>query len=180
MRPTHQDANLQGGIMKQHNFIFAGVLALSGCSTLFGPPPAVGDTEAQVETKRGQPSAIYQDGADKLLSYAPGYWGQYSYMARLGPDGHLKSYEQVWTDAKFAMLKPNISTRADVLRIVGAPTEVTRYARVPYMAWNYGYKEANAWNLMMTVYIDDKGLVRGLENGPDDRYDHGGGNDNGK
>jgi hypothetical protein len=161
--------------MKQlhKNVIFAGMLALSGCATLFGPAPAVGDSEAQVESKRGQPSAIYHDGADTLLSYAPGYWGQYSFMARFGPDGRLKSYEQVWTDEKFAMLKPNVSTKEDVLRTVGAPSLVTRYSRVPYIAWNYGFKEANAWDSMMTIYLDDKGVVRGLENGQDYRYDHG-------
>jgi hypothetical protein len=158
--------------MKYHakNLIFAGVLGLSGCA-MFGPSPAPGDTIAQVEAKRGQPSAIYQDGNDRLLSYSPGYWGQYAYMARIGPDGRLKSYEQVWTNEKFALIKPNISTKDDVLRIVGAPTRIGGYARSPYIAWNYGYKEANVWNSMMTIYIDNNGVVRGLENGPDYRYD---------
>jgi hypothetical protein len=151
----------------------AGLLTTAGCTTLFGPAPAAGDTTAQVAAKRGQPSAIYKDGADELLSYAPGYWGQYSFMARIGADGRVKSYEQVWTTQKFSQIKPNVSTREDVLRIVGAPTLMTRYARVPYAAWNYGYKEGGVWDSMMTVYIDSSGLVRGLENGPDFRYDHG-------
>jgi hypothetical protein len=156
------------------NLIFSGVLGLSGCATIFGPAPAPGDTVAQVEAKRGQPSAIYQDGNDKLLAYSPGYWGQYSYMARIGPDGRLKSYEQVWTNAKFASIKPNVSTQDDVLRIVGQPTAIEHYARSPFIAWNYGYKEAGVWNSMMTVYIDNNGIVRGLENGPDLRYERKG------
>lgn len=156
------------------NLMFAGVLGLSGCATMFGPAPTPGDTVAQVEAKRGQPSAIYQDGSDKVLAYSPGYWGQYAYMARIGPDGHLKSYEQVWTNEKFADIKPNVSTKDDVLRTVGQPSAVGKYARSPYIAWNYGYKEAGVWNSMMTIYLDDNGVVRGLQNGPDHRYEPGG------
>lgn len=154
--------------------VFAGILALSGCATMFGPAPAPGDTEAQVVAKRGPPSAVYQDGKDRLLSYAPGYNGQYSYMARIGPDGRLKSYEQVWTNEKFAEIKPNVSTSDDVLRIVGAPSMVQHYGRSTNIGWNYGYREAGAWNSMMTVYVDPQGIVRGLENGPDPRYDKDG------
>jgi hypothetical protein len=156
------------------NLIFAAALGLSGCASILGPAPQVGDTEAQTIAKRGPPSAVYKDGGDRLLSYAPGYYGQNSYMARIGPDGKLKSYEQVWTNNRFAMIKPNVSTSADVLRIVGAPSMVASYARSPYIAWNYGYKEAGAWNSMMSIYIDDTGLVRGLENGPDQRYEKDG------
>jgi hypothetical protein len=153
--------------------ILVGSLVLSGCANMFGPPPAVGDTEAQAIAKRGQPSAVYRDGNDKLLSYAPGYWGQLSYMARIGPDGRLKSFDQVWTFNEFALIKPEVSTRDDVLRIVGAPSFTSTYARVPYTGWNYGYKESGAWNSLMTIYIDNKGLVRGMENGVDSRYETG-------
>ncbi|HEY4317547.1 MAG TPA: hypothetical protein VGN04_08090 [Herbaspirillum sp.] len=156
------------------NLVFTAVLGLSGCASMFGPAPAVGDTEAETVAKRGPPSAVYQDGQDRLLSYAPGYNGQYSYMARVGPDDRLKSYEQVWTTNKFAEIKPNVSNSDDVLRIVGAPSMVQHYARTPNVGWNYGYREAGAWNSMMTVYIDPNGIVRGLENGPDPRYERDG------
>ena len=73
-----------------------------------------------------------------------------------------------------AEIKPNVSTSDDVLRIVGAPSMVQRYGRSPNVGWNYGYREAGAWNSMMTVYIDPQGIVRGLENGPDPRYDKDG------
>jgi len=152
-------------------FILAGSLLLSGCAHMFGAPPAVGDTEAQAISKRGQPSAVYRDGSDKLLSYAPGYWGQQSFMARIGPDGRVKSYDQVWTSNEFALIKPEVSTREDVLRIVGAPSFTSTYGRVPYTGWNYGYKEAGAWDSLMTIYIDKNGLVRGMENGLDPRYE---------
>jgi hypothetical protein len=162
----------KGNLMKHaRNLILAGVLGLSGCASLFEPPVHVGDTETQTIARLGPPTAVYPDGNSKLLSYRPGYFSQYSYMARIGPDGRLVSYEQVWTMEKFAMIKPNVSTREDVLRTVGAPTEIVGYARSPYAAWNYGFREAGVWNSMMTIYLDSNGIVRKLENGPDLRYD---------
>lgn len=115
--------------------VFAGALDLSGCISMLGPAPTVGDTEAQKVAKRGPPSAVYQDSKDRLLSYAHGYNGQYSYMARIVPDDRLKSYEQVWTKEKFAEIKPNVSTSHDILRIVGAPSMVQYYALSPNVGW---------------------------------------------
>lgn len=149
----------------------AAALSLSGCASLFAPPPAAGDSEEQVVTRLGSPTAVYPDGNTRLLEYAPGPFGQYAYMARIGPDGRLISYEQVWTVQKFQSIKVDQATKNDVLRIVGQPTEVMRYARIPYEAWNYGFKESGVWNSQMTVYFDDNGIVRKVENGPDPRYD---------
>jgi hypothetical protein len=173
--PAGRDPIAKEVIMKSlaRSLILSAALSLSGCA-LFGPPPAVGDTESQVIAKLGQPRAVYPDGNSKLLSYSPGYFGQYSYMARIGPDGRLLSYEQVWTMEKFGTIKPDLSTKDDVLRTVGTPTEIVGYARSPYAAWNYGFKEAGVWNSMMTIYIDSNGIVRKLENGMDMRYERNG------
>lgn len=151
----------------------AALLALSGCASLFAPPVHPGDSEAEVLSHLGKPAATYPDGNDKLLFYQRGFLTQFAYMARIAPDGRLVSYEQVWTTNQFAKLKPGISTKEDVLRTVGAPTEIRQYARIPYHAWNYGYKEAGVWDSMMSVYIDDNGIVQRLENGPDPRFDPG-------
>lgn len=144
---------------------------LSGCASLFQPPVAPGEPEQQVLARLGAPTNVYQQGNIKLLEYAPGAFGQYSYMARIGPDGKLISYEQVWTIANFQAIRVNQDTKTDVLHRVGRPTEITRYARIPYEAWNYGFKESGVWNSQMTVYFDDNGIVHKVENGPDPRYD---------
>ncbi len=150
----------------------AGIFAiLAGCSTLFAPPVAPGEPESQVIASLGQPTDTYAVGNDRLLEYNGGAFGQYTYMARIGPDSRLISYEQVWTLENFNKIKVNEATKADVLRLIGHPTEVTRYARIPYDAWNYGFKESGVWNSMMTVYFDDQGIVRKLENGPDPRFE---------
>lgn len=149
----------------------ATMFLLNGCASMFAPPVAAGDTEEQVIARLGAPTNVYPDGNTHLLEYAAGAFGQYSYMARIGPDGRLISYQQVWTLQNFQSIKVDQSTKDDVLRLVGRPTEVMRYARIPYDAWNYGFKESGVWNSQMTVYFDDKGIVRKVENGPDPRYD---------
>lgn len=147
------------------------VFLLGGCASLFAPPVNPGDTEEQVIARLGKPTNVYPDGDTHLLEYAAGAFGQYSYMARIGPDGKLISYQQVWTMQNFQSIKIDQATKDDVLRLVGHPTEVTRYARIAYEAWNYGFKESGVWNSQMTIYFDDNGIVRRVENGPDPRYD---------
>jgi hypothetical protein len=147
------------------------LLSLTGCASLFAPPVQPGDTEPQVLARLGQPVRMYPDGNSHLLQYGAGAFSQYSYMARIGADGRLVSYEQVWTLQNFQAIKVDQDNKNDVLRRVGQPTEVTRYARIPYEAWNYGFKESGVWNSQMTVYFDDQGIVRRVENGPDPRYD---------
>jgi hypothetical protein len=144
---------------------------LSGCATLFAPPPQPGDTEQQVLARLGKPDGVFPDGSTHLLQFGLGAFSQYSYMARIGADGKLISYAQVWTLQNFQSIKVDQASKDDVLRLVGRPTEVRRYARVPYEVWNYGFKESGVWDSQMSVFFDDQGIVRKVENGPDPRYD---------
>lgn len=152
----------------------AALLALSllgGCASLLQPPVAPGQSEEQVLARLGPPTNVYQDGNTRMFEYAAGAFGQYQYMARVGPDHRLISYQQVWTIENFRAIKVKQDTKQDVLVRVGRPTEITRYARIPFEAWNYGYKESGVWNSEMTVYFDDQGVVQKVENGPDPRFD---------
>ena len=151
----------------------AASLSLSGCASLFAPPVAPGASEAEVVARLGKPDAIYPDGNDHLLSYPVGAFGQYSYMARIGADGKLISYAQVWTLQNFQAIKVGQDTKDDVLRRLGHPTLVTRYARIPFEAWNYGFKESGAWNSQMSVFFNEQGIVEMVQNGPDPRYEGG-------
>lgn len=144
---------------------------LSGCAALLQPPVQAGESEQQVLNRLGQPSNVYPDGNSRLFEYAAGAFGQYQYMARIGPDHRLVSYEQVWTLQNFHAIRVKQDTKEDVLRRVGRPTEITRYARIPFEAWNYGFKESGVWNSQMTVYFNDAGVVEKVENGPDPRFD---------
>ncbi len=147
-------------------------LLLAGCSTVFGPPPAPGTPVEEVIARRGEPDARYRDGDGTLLEWSVGPWGQYAYMAKIGPDGKLVSYEQVLTREKFATIQIGRFNKNDVLKTVGHPTETQYLPLIRQEVWAYRYKEDGLWNSMMYVYFDSNGIVRRLENGMDPMYIH--------
>lgn len=151
--------------------LIAIIALLGACSVLTPAPVNVGDTEAQVIAKRGQPTHRYQDGKDQLLEYATGPWGQATYMARIGPDGRTVSFEQVLTSQKFASIKIGKATKDDVLRTVGAPSETSYLSLSDLEVWTYPYKEAGVWNSLMHIHFDRSGIARKMMNGPDPRFD---------
>jgi hypothetical protein len=144
---------------------------LAACATVGGPPPALGESIAGVEARFGPPTAVYPDGAGKVLEYATGPMGQRTYMARFGPDGRLVSYQQVLTSPVFGSLKIGEATKADVLRTVGRPAEVSHVALNNYEVWSYRYKEDDVWNSMMHLHFDQAGVLRLMQNGPDPMYE---------
>ncbi|TFW15798.1 outer membrane protein assembly factor BamE [Duganella callida] len=146
--------------------------SLAGCAAMLAPPPQPGDAEAAVRQRLGTPTNIYQDGADTLLEYAWGPWGQYTWMARLGPDRRLISYEQVLTSQKFATVKVGKDTKETILRTFGRPTQVTHYYSVEGDVWLYRYKEQDVWNSMMSVEFDRRGVVQAMVNGPDEEREN--------
>lgn len=144
---------------------------LTGCAALMPAPVNVGDTEAQLIAKRGQPTHEYRDGNDRLLEYMRGPWGQQTYMARIDPQHRVVSFEQVLTVQKFASIKVGSSTKEDVLRTIGAPSETSYLPLTDLEVWSYPYKEYDVWNSLMHVHFDRTGIVRKMLNGPDPRYD---------
>jgi hypothetical protein len=144
-------------------------LMLSACAGFGKPALAPGATEADVVARFGRPTHVYQDGDIRFLEYMHGPMGQTTDMARIGPDGRLQSLEQVLTMEKFAAIVPNQTRKEQVLRTVGAPSETKFYRHVGMDGWNYPFKESNTWDSMMTIYVDNTGLVRRMENGPDPR-----------
>lgn len=144
-------------------------LLLAGCA--MGPAPTPGDSQDVVQSKLGTPTAVYTDGAARTLEYATGPMGQNTWMAHLGPDGRLASYEQVLTSEKFATIKIDQATKDDVLRTVGRPAERSHVAMHDYEVWSYRYRESGVWNSLMHVHFDGQGVVRQMMNGPDPMYE---------
>jgi hypothetical protein len=145
---------------------------LSGCAGVIGgPPPMPGDPVDTVIGKFGRPTAVYPLADGQEFEYARGPYGQFTYMARFGPDNRLRSFEQVLTGEKFATLKLNSATKDEVLRTIGRPAETSRVHLNNYEVWSYRYKEAGVWNSMMHVHFDQAGIVRMMQNGPDPMYD---------
>jgi len=143
-------------------------LSLAGCAQFGRPPPQPGDSREAVLARLGQPTNVYPDGADTLLEYAYGPMGQYTWMARLGPDGRLRSYEQVLTSARFGSVKVGQDTKQTILRSFGRPMQVTHYASVDGDVWLYRYKEQDVWNSVMSVEFNRQGVVQAMVNGPDE------------
>ena len=165
----------------KNSFLTSIVLALTiaGCVSA---PPLPGESQEQVISKLGKPSAIYRvqsgvhddmllnDGLlnDILLEYATGPFGQFTYMARIGQDGRLVSYEQVLTDAKFATVLVGITTKEEVLHTFGRPAETSYLPRQKLEVWSYRYKQSGVWDGMMHVHFDDQAIVRMMQGGPDE------------
>jgi outer membrane protein assembly factor BamE (lipoprotein component of BamABCDE complex) len=147
-------------------------LSLSACAPLFRQPPPAGAPLAEVTAALGQPNAVYPEpDGGRVLEYRGQPMGQFQYMARIGPDGRLVSYDQVLTSENFAKVKIGQWTRDDILRNFGQPAETSAVAFHDYEVWSYRYKEAGVWNSMMHVHFDQQGIVRQMLNGPDPRYD---------
>lgn len=159
-----------GANMKNHLSLAAVFLLTTACA-FPGGPPAPGDSVDMVRSRLGQPTGSYSDGADTLLEYARGPAGQFTFMARIGPDGRVKSFEQVLTAEKFATIKPGKDNKETVVRTFGRPAETLHFVSVDGDVWAYRYKEQLAWNSMMYVEFNRNGIVTALVNGPDPDYE---------
>lgn len=143
------------------------VLMVAGCAGFGKPPPQPGDPRSAVEANMGRPTAVYQLATGPELEYATGPYGQYTYMARFGPDDRLTSFQQVLSTEGYAQVKVGISTQQDVLQLLGRPTEKSYLALPKLFVWSYRYKESGVWDSMMHVHFDHDGIVRMMMNGPD-------------
>lgn len=151
--------------------ILSALLLLAGCAGMNRTPPAVGDSLATVTAKFGPPTAVYPAPGGQVLEYATGPFGQYTYMARMGPDGRLAWFEQVLTSEKFGTLKIGSATKEEVLRTLGRPAERSYLALPDLEVWSYRYKESGVWNSMMHVHFDRAGVLKMLQSGPDRMYE---------
>ncbi|GGI53020.1 outer membrane protein assembly factor BamE domain-containing protein [Oxalicibacterium solurbis] len=161
-------------MIRPQKAIFCALLFLSGCAVFQPVTLTPGETEAEVVSKLGRPTARMPDGNGFVLEYNRNPWGQATDMARFDSAGRLISYEQVLTVEKFATLKPGIATKTDVLRTIGHPSETTYLSRQQLEVWTYPYKEYDTWNSLMHVHFDNNGIVNKMENGQDLRFDRDG------
>ena len=150
----------------------AAALTLSACAPMLRQAPPAGAPLAEVDARLGKPDAIYPEpDGGQVYEYRGQPMGQFQYMARIGPDGRLVSYDQVLTSENFSRVKVDRWTKDDILRHFGRPAEVTRVHFHNYEVWSYRYKEAGVWNSLMSVHFDQQGVVRQMLNGPDPMFD---------
>lgn len=145
-------------------------MLLAGCA--LGPPPRAGEPMAAVEARLGQPSARYMVDGETVHEYGAGAFGQYTWMARYGQDGRLRSYEQVLTDEKFATVRLGTDDKATILHTFGKPAETTYLSLRDLEVWSYRYKQSGVWDSMMHIHFSRDGKVRQLMAGPDPLREH--------
>jgi hypothetical protein len=147
------------------------LLGLAGCAAMMRTPPVPGDTLETVRAKFGEPSAIHALPSGQVLEYATGPFGQFTWMARMGPDGRLLAFEQVLGELGFGRIKIDQASKAEVALTLGRPAERSYLALSDLEVWSYRYKESGVWNSMMHVHFDRNGIVRKMISGPDPMYE---------
>ena len=148
-------------------------LMLAGCATTGVSDLQPGMPEPAVIARLGRPTHVLPDqtSGGRIDEYMSGPYGQTTYLARIGQDGNLISYEQVLDSRHFGQIQVGVSTKADVLRIVGSPSE-TMYLALPKLeVWSYPYKENPVSDAIMNIHFDNAGVVRMMQNTPDLRRD---------
>ena len=151
--------------------VLVSLFITTGCASFLMPPIQPGEAESSVIAKLGQPTHRYADGNDHLLEYASGPWGQRTWMARIDSDGRLVSYRQVLNADGFGTVDVGRSNKDDVLRKIGAPSETSYLPLVQQEVWSYYYKESGAWDSIMHVHFDQRGIVQRMLSGPNLRFD---------
>src|SRR5262249_26773837 len=112
------------------------------------------------------------DGS-KVLAYPRGYYTGQTYMVQVGPNGVVKSVDQVLTEDHFYRIRAGL-TREDVLRRLGPPLETMEFARLQQVAWDYRYRDIWGYDAVLSVMFDMNGVVVGkvtrrLDRGDDKR-----------
>jgi len=138
--------------------MFGALLTLLGCDRTQELRPGI-STAAEVVEKMGKPTMEWQEGADQVWEYPFTPEGTRNYMLTLGPDGILKSMEQVLTPENFARVQPGM-TRAQIRRLLGRPASVQLFERQQEEVWEW--KEQTplpSSDMRFNVYFSNTGEV---------------------
>jgi hypothetical protein len=134
-----------------------GLLLASCASGPFEPTSVVaGDTRNDVVRKMGPPTAVYTmpDGRPRL-EYNRMPAGRKTYMIDFDDSGRVTHWEQVLDEKHFVAIVPGMHS-ADVLRLIGPPSERGAYRRPePGITWSYRY-EAIPRCQMFQVAFDER------------------------
>ncbi|MBQ0945332.1 hypothetical protein KAK07_18480 [Ideonella sp. 4Y16] len=138
-------------------------LLLCACATPSRWTP--GEPLNGVVARLGYPTYEFPgENGQRVLEYATGPFGKYTYQLRFAADERLLSGEQVLTEANFATIVAGMSTE-DLRRRIGPPAKRFRVARPPQTVWAYRYDAPFCQWFM--VGVGDDGRVMDTAYGPD-------------
>lgn len=135
------------------------LLSLLGCDRTGELRPGV-SSAAEVQEKMGKPAMEWQEGADKVWEYPFTPEGTRNYMLTIGPDGVLKTMEQVLTPENMARVKPGMS-RDDVRRLLGKPASTVVYQDKGEEVWDWKQPSLPNSESRFNVHFNLSGHVTG-------------------
>lgn len=157
--------------MKRLSLVAIFVLLLSGCATLFAPPPPAGTPVEAVIARYGQPAMIYQVGKIKVLEWPTHEDSQYAFMAQVDAHGKLIWYGNVRTTEQFSKVIVNQFNKNDVLVTLGHPSETEYLTLKKQEVWSYRFREEGMWDSIMHFYFNGNGIVCNMEKTQDTRFE---------
>ena len=155
-----------------------GILLAACASGPFEPTSVVaGDTQADVVRKMGPPTAVYTmpDGRPRL-EYNRMPAGRKTYMIDFDDAGRVTRWEQVLDERHFLAIEPGMRS-ADVLRLIGPPSERGAYRRPePGLTWSYRYEVFPRCQMFQVAIDAATGIVNSayFPSDPHCDGDHGG------
>jgi len=148
-------------------------LALSACASYDGAGLRPGASGDEIRASMGEPGTIWPEAdGGATWEYVRGPQGLHTYMARLGSDGRLREIRQVLNSETFARIRPAVTTREEVRRLLGAPARELFFPLKEERVWDYRYFDfVTGYDYAFSVHFNSRGIVSGTETTPDDpRY----------
>lgn len=119
-----------------------------------------GMTEQDARQAAGAPTEETRlpDGR-KLWWYIRGPQGFTTHRVAFGGDGRVVDAAQVLNEASFRRIAEGVSTRADVLAMLGRPRESARYPNLQEEVLTWRYQDGT-FNKFLHVHCSPDGVVR--------------------
>jgi outer membrane protein assembly factor BamE (lipoprotein component of BamABCDE complex) len=146
--------------MKLTTAFIAALLLCAGCASYDGRGLAPGQaTESDIVKLMGQPSDTRQrPNGDKALYYSRLPYGREMFVLTTGPDGRLKTNEQVLNAGNIKRIQVG-ATGEQVRDLLGPPSQTTRAPFKPLNVWEYPWRVGEDKRVLWVAVADD-GVVR--------------------
>lgn len=115
-------------------------------------------TEADVRARFGEPEAIWESPAGRVLEYNRQPAGQKNYMITIGPDGKMAALRQTLTPENFARVQPGMAME-DLRKLLGRPARVTPYRLRNETEWEWRWVQPPNTDMVFTVVLDAQQFV---------------------
>ena len=155
-----------------HRYLISALaLVLTACASYGGRGLEPGrSVESDVRAVMGVPYADHPAEPGQpfthSLEYPRGPAGRYTYMARIDAAGTLVRIDQVLDEQFLKQIKPGVSTRDDVRRVLGRPGFVAGPHRLSGESWDFYGLEFQT-RIILTVSFDANGVVYSAAKGVD-------------